>query len=231
METSYTSPPPKLTPRVDGFVPRIRILHEAFPSFSSNETWLLTDMALNLKAVYLTFIAFSHFTLLFKTHLPHTLVSSLWSQLQPRPGSFFSSSSPSTSYMPSSSLCAPNLPVHWAQISCQLLQNVCSNFLMPFTLQELFFLHLLKVQKDLHLVDAVICQRLCRRMEKGRIRQLLEQRVLHFMIVWRQNKSFFLNLYKRQEYQLLRTVAHLQILIYREKSPKWKVRFSQDVNH
>ena len=81
MEASYTSPAPKLIPRVYGFVPRICILHEAFPPFSSNETWSLIDMALNWKAVYLTFIAFSHFPLLFKTHLPHTLVSSLWSQL------------------------------------------------------------------------------------------------------------------------------------------------------
>lgn len=79
MEASYTSPAPKLTPRVYGFVPRICILREAFPPFSGNKTWSLIDVALNLKAVYLTFIAFSHFTLPFKTHLPQTLVSSLWS--------------------------------------------------------------------------------------------------------------------------------------------------------
>lgn len=139
MKAFYTSPAPKLTLRVYGFVPRICILCEAFPPFSSNETWSLTDTALNLKAVYLTFIAFSHFTLPFKTHLPHTLVSSLGSQLQPCPGSVLLSSSPSTFYMPSFSLCTPNLPLHQAQISCQLLQNVYSNFLLPFTLQELFF--------------------------------------------------------------------------------------------
>lgn len=81
MEASHTSPTPKLTPRVYGFVPRTCILCEAFPPFSGNETWLLIDVALNLKAVYLTFIAFSHFTLPFKTHLPQTLVSSLCSQL------------------------------------------------------------------------------------------------------------------------------------------------------
>lgn len=66
MEASHTSPAPKLTPRVYGFVPRTCILREAFPPFSSNETWSLIDVALNLKAVYLTFIALSHFTSLSK---------------------------------------------------------------------------------------------------------------------------------------------------------------------